>query len=84
LVGRGQQEGCSLVLGDSTISRKHAHILFERISLDQAPEENYSFFLVDLGSSNGSFVNERQVSSPVMLKNGDLIRFGKVNLTFRL
>lgn len=84
LIGRGLQEGCSLVIGDTTISRKHAYILFERVSPDQAPEENYSFFLVDMGSSNGSFVNERQVSSPVMLKNGDLIRFGNVNLNFRL
>jgi hypothetical protein len=84
LIGRSQQEGCTLVISDSTISRKHAYILFERTSPDQAPQENYSFYLVELGSSNGTFLNEQQVLSPVMLKNGDLIRFGKVNLTFRL
>jgi hypothetical protein len=84
LVGRSHQEGCSIVISDATISRKHACILFEKQSMDGVPEANYSFFLVDLGSSNGSYVNEKQVQTPVLLNNGDLIRFGNVSLTYRM
>lgn len=84
LIGRNPQEGCTLLLSDSTVSKKHAYILFERISEDQAPEDNYTFYLVDLGSSNGTFVNGQQVFTPVNLKNGDLIKFGTISLTFRL
>ena len=84
LIGRSQIDGCSILINDSTVSRKHALILFERSSLDTDPEANNSFYIIDLNSSNGSFVNERPVSRPVVLKNSDLIRTGEVSLTFRI
>ena len=40
------------------------------------------FYLIDLGSRNGSFINGRRVSVPVTLHNGDSITFGQTQLTF--
>lgn len=44
--------------------------------------ENGEFYLIDLGSRNGSFVNGRRVSIPVTLKNGDELTFGQTELEF--
>jgi len=44
--------------------------------------ETGEFYLIDLGSRNGSFVNGRRVSIPVTLRNGDRIIFGQTELDF--
>lgn len=40
------------------------------------------FYLIDLGSRNGSFVNGRRVSVPAILRNGDALTFGQTELSF--
>jgi len=44
--------------------------------------ETGEFYLIDLGSRNGSFVNDRRVSVPVTLHNGDRLTFGQTELEF--
>lgn len=44
--------------------------------------ENGDFYLIDLGSRNGSFVNGRRVSVPVTLRNSDRLTFGQTELEF--
>jgi adenylate cyclase len=44
--------------------------------------ETGEFYLIDMGSRNGSFVNGRRVSVPVTLQNGDLLTFGQTELEF--
>lgn len=44
--------------------------------------ENGEFYLIDLGSRNGSFINGRRVSVPVTLQNGDLLTFGQTEMRF--
>lgn len=70
-VGRGDDN--SFVLPDRWISRNHA--MFQRM-------ETGEFYLIDLGSRNGSFVNGRRVSVPVTLHNGDRLTFGQTELEF--
>ncbi|WP_338038811.1 adenylate/guanylate cyclase domain-containing protein [Neosynechococcus sphagnicola] len=41
-----------------------------------------NFYLIDLGSRNGSFINGRRVSIPVILHNGDHLTFGQSELEF--
>jgi DNA-binding CsgD family transcriptional regulator len=41
-----------------------------------------NFYLVDLGSLNGSFVNGHRFTAPVMLKHGDRITIGKTEIVF--
>ncbi|MBK9385506.1 MAG: FHA domain-containing protein [Planctomycetes bacterium] len=67
----GRVKGVAIVLAHESVSRKHAaiHIDGERVEVE------------DLGSSNGTFVNERQIVRQ-SLAPGDRVRFGRVALRF--
>jgi adenylate cyclase len=69
----GRSEDNNFVLPDRWISRNHAMLQFM---------ESGEFYLIDLGSRNGSFVNGRRVSIPVTLSNGDHLTFGQTDLEF--
>lgn len=63
-----------IVLNDPTVSNTHAILV--------ARDGGYS--LVDLGSTNGTFVNgERLGPRPQILKHGDKVQFGQCVFTFR-
>jgi len=70
-IGRG--EGCTILLDSRSVSRLHA--LIQR-------RDAGDFYLVDLGSRNGSFVNGRRVSVPLRLKNHDRLVFAEQELIF--
>jgi adenylate cyclase len=69
----GRSDDNNFVLSDRWISRSHA--MLQRM-------ETGEFYLIDLGSRNGSFVNGRRVSIPVTLKNSDRLVFGQTELEF--
>ncbi|MFE4106413.1 FHA domain-containing protein [Almyronema epifaneia] len=69
----GRSDDNNFVLPDRWISRNHAML--------QCMETG-EFYLIDLGSRNGSFVNGRRVSVPVTLHNGDALTFGQTELKF--
>lgn len=69
----GRSAGNTMVVSDSTVSRQHAKIKLE----------GDAFRLYDLGSANGTFVNDKQVAEPVTLAENDLVRFGDVEFTFK-
>lgn len=54
---------------DDLVGRQHA-----KIAVD--PANNSEFFLNDLNSRNGSFVNKQRVTSSVKLTPGDVVQFG--------
>ncbi len=62
-----------IMLGDQWMSRNHA--LLQRM-------ETGEFFVIDLGSRNGTFVNHRRVNVPTAMRHGDWITFGQTNLQF--
>jgi adenylate cyclase len=66
----GRSIECDVVIDRVDISRRHA----------QLRKDGMNYWLVDLGSSNGSSVNQTRVDS-VLLKIGDTIELGK--MTFR-
>ena len=70
----GRAPGNQLVLVDEKASRKHALI--------HKQGEN-EYWLVDLGSSNGSYLDGRRVMQPMMLRDGATVRIGSSTLTFR-
>jgi adenylate cyclase len=70
-LGRGSQ--CAIVLEDNLVSRTHAMI--QRTDYTQ-------YILIDMGSRNGSFVNERRLSTPVQLRDGDQVRLGNAQMVF--
>ncbi len=70
-IGRG--DGCAILLDSRSVSRLHA--LVQR-------REGGAISLVDLGSRNGSFVNQRRVSLPVVLNDRDQLVFGDQQFLF--
>ena len=62
----GRSTDCQLQVDDDGISRRHA-----RVGIDQ----NGQFRVVDLGSTNGTYVNGVRVDA-VVLKDGDKIQIG--------
>jgi adenylate cyclase len=70
----GRSPKSSLVLDSPKVSRRHAIINVQNIG---------EFWLIDLGSSNGTFLNKRRVHQPVRLCNLDKIIIGDYVFTFR-
>jgi len=70
----GRQPGNDIVLPTSAVSRYHA-------TLDVAEG---SVYLVDLGTVNGSFVNDQQIEANgrISLNDGDVITLGDIELLF--
>ena len=71
----GRERGtCGIVLLDPNVSRRHAELLYD--------ESTRSWRLHDLGSTNGSLVNDVEVAQCV-LHDGDLLTIGLMNLEFK-
>ncbi|HXD86741.1 MAG TPA: GGDEF domain-containing protein [Urbifossiella sp.] len=64
LVGRG--EDCDIRIQDNSVSRKHVKI---EPTLD-------GYNVGDLGSTNGTFVNDKQLEDVSILHDGDYLRVG--------
>ena len=71
----GRNPECGIWVDAAGVSRRHARLRLDADSGAAAIE--------DLGSTNGTFVNETRVESPVPLRDGDLVHLGPVPLTFR-
>jgi Mg-chelatase subunit ChlD len=70
-VGRAQDN--QLVLDHTTVSRHHAWV----------KAEGEEFLIFDIGSANGTFVNDERVEQPRRLQDGDLVRFGDAEFVFK-
>jgi VWFA-related protein len=69
-VGRGTDN--HIVLDDPTVSRHHAWIKVD----------GEDFLVFDIGSGNGTFVNDERIEAPRRLQNGDVVRFGEATFVF--
>ena len=64
----------NLYLQDIWISRRHAMI---------QQDSTNTYYAIDLGSANGTFINGIRIITPTKLAHGDIISFGKTNFTFQ-
>jgi DNA-binding winged helix-turn-helix (wHTH) protein len=69
----GRDESAGIVLDETTVSRRHAQIT---VRSGEATIE-------DLGSQNGTWVNERRLAGPTALADGDRVRFGLALVIYR-
>ena len=70
----GREEGVTLVVPDSQISRRHAQISWLA----------GQYVLEDLRSTNGTFVNGARITGPHRLMDGDSIGVGQTLLVFQV
>lgn len=69
----GRSDKCHIVLDDTYVSQVHARI-FSR---------GDSYFLEDLGSTNGTYLNRKRVGGATELQRGDRVKIGKTVLEMR-
>jgi pSer/pThr/pTyr-binding forkhead associated (FHA) protein len=69
-IGRG--ESMDVLIDNVSVSRRHAEIR----------DENGTWLLRDLGSSNGTFLNGQRVNTDLPLRPGDEISLGKFSILF--
>ena len=62
----GRSDDCDIRIQDNSVSRKHVRI--------EPSLEGYS--VGDMGSTNGTFVNDKQLETPSALHDGDYLRVG--------
>jgi pSer/pThr/pTyr-binding forkhead associated (FHA) protein len=70
-IGRGAD--CELRIDDTYASNQHAR-LFGR---------NGAWYVEDLGSTNGTFVNDQKLAAPAQIQPGDKIRVGQTVMELR-
>jgi adenylate cyclase len=70
----GRSEANTIVLESPKVSRRHALIHLQNIG---------ELWLIDFGSSNGTFLNKRRIHHPIRLSDGDQITIGDQIFKFR-
>ena len=69
----GREAQCEIQVGGTWVSRRHARITWT----------GTGYVVEDLGSTNGTYVNDEPVRAPRPLRSGDLLQLGRrVELTF--
>jgi hypothetical protein len=71
VIGRAAE--CELALDDTFVSQQHARLF----------AKNGSWYFEDLGSTNGTFVNDQRLGAPAMVQPGDRIRTGTTIMELR-
>ena len=66
----GREADNDLVLPDKKASRHHAIL----------QKKGVVYQITDLNSGNGTYVNEKRITEPTLLKNGDIVLIGDTKL----
>ena len=69
----GRAGDCEIRISDTYASQEHAKI----------SQRNGTWIVEDLGSTNGTYLNQRKVTAPTELAPGDRIRIGNTYLEVR-
>jgi hypothetical protein len=64
----GREKGCQYCMSDETVSARHAMLSYH----------NNQWWVEDLGSTNGTYLNLLPVATPTVLVRGDTLMFGKI------
>lgn len=64
----GRHPDCSVVIEEPSVSAVHAEI----------EARNHAWYLTDLDSTNGSFVNGRPVAGTAYIETDDVVQFGRI------
>jgi pSer/pThr/pTyr-binding forkhead associated (FHA) protein len=70
----GRAASCDIYLDDETVSSQHAKIYFE----------SSNWWVEDIGSSNGTYLNDSYLKQPAVLTDQDILQFGNVKAEIEL
>jgi pSer/pThr/pTyr-binding forkhead associated (FHA) protein len=70
----GRADRCHLVLDDPYVSQVHARIY---------AKDGETYMIEDMGSTNGTYVNRKRITSTTELQRGDRVKIGKTVLELR-
>ncbi|MBE0409702.1 MAG: FHA domain-containing protein [Anaerolineales bacterium] len=70
----GREPACDCTLDDSTVSAQHARLSFH----------HNQWWIEDMGSKNGTFLNQQFVATPLVVTSGDELLFGQVRIIVML
>ena len=70
----GRDPGCDCSFDDKTVSNRHTRLSFH----------HNQWWVEDLGSTNGTFLNQEPVSATIVVTTGDQIRCGNINLSVQI
>ncbi|NJK92982.1 MAG: FHA domain-containing protein [Blastochloris sp.] len=71
ILGRGT--GSDIQVSDPAASRQHAELW---------TNYNLQYMVMDCGSRNGTYLNDRLICGPTLLRQGDVIRIGQQRFEF--
>jgi pSer/pThr/pTyr-binding forkhead associated (FHA) protein len=66
----GRAAGCQVTLDDSYASQLHARVY----------SREGTWYVEDLGSTNGTYLNRRKVTGPMVMQRGDKLQIGNTIL----
>src|SRR4029077_2679422 len=67
----GRVQGNDIILPKGNVSKRHSRIVLK----------DGKFIIVDLKSTNGTYVNGRKITSPIVIKSTDKVYIGDFVLT---
>jgi pSer/pThr/pTyr-binding forkhead associated (FHA) protein len=70
----GRHPSCEWMLADETVSSRHARLSYH----------HEQWWVEDLDSRNGTFLNSASLTAPAVLTNNDQVRCGEVSFTVQL
>jgi pSer/pThr/pTyr-binding forkhead associated (FHA) protein len=70
----GREPNCDFHLDDQTVSSQHARLSYH----------SQQWWLEDLASTNGTFLNDEAVSTPVVITHGDELRLGQLAIRIEI
>lgn len=73
----GRDKNLTISLNDKKCSREHTYFYV----VDQ--DDRRVYWVRDLGSRNGTFVNDEKLTAPVQLNAGDVVRVGETEFVFQ-
>lgn len=75
----GRQDNLDIQIDDAAVSSRHARVAREP---DKYLDGHWEIYIEDLGSTNGTLVNELPVNDRQRLRHGDVISIGRHEFTF--
>ena len=70
----GRDPDCDFSISDETISLRHCGLTYH----------HQQWWANDLNSTNGSYINDNLIDSPVIITEGDQLRLGKVVISIQV